>query len=449
MLNIGGFQSRDCSGVSRRAFVKIGTSAAAGIGLNSMVADGAPESSQHVKSVILVWLWGAPSHLDTFDPKPNAPAEYRGPFSAIPTRTSGVEVSELFPRLAQQSDQYAIVRGMKTFNGGHPGAGTWGLTGFDENPEPVQPNFGSIIAKHTLQTRGPAELPPFFYIGRGIPRDLPRRIKGYGGGRIGQQYDPFLVNCQADGSVELPALDLLDGLSPDRMANRRELLNVIDGARRKIDRAGFATWDRTYQTAYGLLTQPETRAAFDLSRESDSVRARYGGTSFGQSCLLARRLVQSQVPYIQVNWSEYVEAMSPGCDFGWDTHIYNFELLQDRHGPIFDRAFSALLEDLEQQGLLESTLVVAMGEFGRTPKLNKRAARDHWPNCYFSLWAGGGVRGGQVIGESDKLAREPVTAPVTPLMVGTTLCERTGIDVQARSELDVLTDGHVISQLFS
>ncbi|MEO1996618.1 MAG: DUF1501 domain-containing protein, partial [Planctomycetaceae bacterium] len=323
----------------------------AGLGLNSIVAEAAPESSQQVKSVIIVWLWGAPSHLDTFDPKPDAPAEYRGPFSAISTRTPGVQVSELFPLLAQQSDKYAIVRGMKTFNGGHPGAGTWGLTGFDENPEPVQPNFGSIVAKHTLQNHGPAELPPFFYVGRGIPRDLPRRIKGYGGGRIGQQYDPFLVNCQADGSIELPALDLLDGLSPSRMEDRRALLNVIDGARRRIDLAGFATWDRTYQTAYGLLTQPEARAAFDLSREPDSVRARYGGTSFGQSCLLARRLAQSHVPYIQVTWSEYVEAMSPGCDFGWDTHIYNFELLQDRHGPILDRAFSALLEDLEQQGL--------------------------------------------------------------------------------------------------
>ena len=211
----------------------------------------------------------------------------------------------------------------------------------------------------------------------------------------------------------------------------------------------MATWERTYQTAYGLLTQPETRAAFDLTRESETVRARYGYTSFGQSCLLARRLVQAEVPYIQVNWSEYVEAMSPGCDFGWDTHIYNFELLQDRHGPIFDRAYSALLLDLEQQGLLESTLVVAMGEFGRTPRLNRRAARDHWPNCYFSLWAGGGVQGGKIIGESDRLAQEPATLPVTPLMVGTTICERSGLDVQTRSELDVLPDGAVMSELFS
>lgn len=449
MLNVGGFRSRNCSGVSRRSFLRLGATASAGLGMSSLAPAAVPSGTARVKSVIVLWLWGAPSHLDTFDPKPDAPAEYRGPFSPIATQTPGVYFSELFPQLAQRSDRLAVIRSMKTFDGSHPGAGTWGLTGFAEDPEPVRPNFGSIIARHTLQTKGPAELPPFFYVGRGIPRDLPRRIKGYGGGQLGQLYDPFLVNCLADGSVELPALDLLEGLSPSRMIDRRQLLDIVDQAPCRLDAAGITTWDRTYQAAYGLLTQPETRAAFDLTREPDRIRAHYGATSFGQSCLLARRLVEAQVPYIQVNWSEYVEAMSPGCDFGWDTHIYNFELLQDRHGPIFDRAFSALLDDLHQKGLLDSTMIVAMGEFGRTPKLNNRAARDHWPNCYFSLWAGGGVLGGQVIGQSDKLANEPVTSPITPLMVGTTICDRAGLSVQTRSELGVLNDGHVISELFA
>lgn len=406
------------------------------------------QEAARARSVILIWLWGAPSHLDTFDPKPHAAAEYRGPFTPIATRTPGIDFTELFPQLAQHSDKLSVIRSMKTFDSGHPGAGTWGLTGAAENPEPVQPNFGSIVCKHTLRHRGPGELPPFFYVGRGIPRDLPRRIKGYGGGRMGQQYDPFLVNCHADGIVELPALDLLDGLSPQRLGDRSTLLRSLDTARRELDGADYANWERTFQTAYGLLTRPESRSAFDLGSESDELRGRYGFTSFGQSCLLARRLVEAEVPYIQVNWSEYVEAMSPGCDFGWDTHIYNFELLQDRHGPILDRAFSALLEDLDQRGLLESTLVVAMGEFGRTPKLNQRAARDHWPRCYFSLLAGAGVRGGQVIGESDKLAQDPLSNPITPAMIGTTICHLSGIDVQARSELDVLPEGRVIDELF-
>ncbi len=170
-------------------------------------------------------------------------------------------------------------------------------------------------------------------------------------------------------------------------------------------------------------------------------------TTFGQSCLLARRLGETGVPYIHVNWSEYVECMTPNRDFGWDTHIYNFELLQDTHCPIFDRAFSALLDDLENRGLLETTLVVAMGEFGRTPRITNRAARDHWPRCYFSLWAGGGVQPGRTIGESDKYAEDPVTTAITPLMVGTTICELAGMDTQARAEMRVLDAGTVIQDL--
>lgn len=448
MFNIGGFSSRSCQGTSRRAFVKMGASAAAGLGLAGVPNAGRAAEGSRAKSVILLWLWGAPSHLDTFDPKPDAPREYRGPFAPIATRTPGVHFTELFPQLAARSNQFALIRSMRTFDGAHPGAGTWGLTGFGDGSQPVAPNFGSIVAKHTLQRRGPAELPPFFYLGRGIPRDLPQRIKGYGGGRLGRQYDPFLVNCKADGQVELPALDLLDGLSPLRLVDRHALMSTLDLSVRRLDTAGVNDWDRTYQTAYGLLSTPEARRAFDLTQESDALRGRYGHTSFGQSCLLARRLAEAEVPYIQVNWSEYVEAMSPGCDFGWDTHIYNFELLQDRHGPILDRAFSALLDDLRDRGLLESTLVVAMGEFGRTPKLNTRAARDHWERCYFSIWAGAGVAGGRVIGASSPLAEDPVSSPVTPLMAGTTICELAGLDVQARSELGVLPDGQVITELF-
>ena len=150
---------------------------------------------------------------------------------------------------------------------------------------------------------------------------------------------------------------------------------------------------------------PEARKALDLSRETEKTREAYGQTSFGQSCLLARRLIEARVPYVQVNWSQYVEAMTPNCDFGWDTHIYNFELLADRHGPIFDRVFSALLDDMQERGLLEDTLVVCMGEFGRTPKINGHASRDHWPNCYFSIWAGADAEAGRVVGDSDRSAR--------------------------------------------
>jgi len=444
MLHVGNFRSRTCAGVSRRSFLKL----SAGLPL-AFSATGLPRVAEaadqgRAKSVILVWLWGAPSHLDLVDPKPKAPQEYRGPFCPIQTKTPGIQFTELLPQLATRTDQFTLVRSMVSSNGGHPGAGTVGLTGYEESPGPVQPNFGAIISK--AQQR-PGDLPPFFYVGRGIPRDLPRRIKGYGGGTLGPAHDPFLVNCTPLGEVELPGLRLLDGLTPDRIVNRQDLLARIDETRRLTDGSEVANWSRVYQTAYNLLTKPEAVKSFDLTQESESTREQYGYTKFGQSCLLARRLVEAEVPYIQVNWSEYVEAMSPGCDFGWDTHIYNFELLQDRHGPIFDRAFSALLDDLKQRGLLETTLVLAMGEFGRTPKINKRAARDHWPRCYFSMWAGAGIEPGRVIGESDARGEDPVTDPITPLMAGTTVAELCGVTAQQRAEMQVLDGGNVIEEL--
>jgi hypothetical protein len=393
--------------------------------------------------VLLVWLWGAPSHLDTCDPKPNAPVEFRGPFSTIATRTAGLRFSELLPRLAARSDRFSLVRSNKTFHSGHLEAGTIGLTGALNGPGGLPPNFGSVLARH----RGTRHLPPFIGIGRGSPRDVVGLMKGYGGGNWGKIYDPFMVNCSAEGKVEIPSLKLLDGLTPRHLNDRRLLARTLDRVSRKVDSAETQKWDGTRRKAYALLTSAEARQALDLGRESEKNREAYGYTSFGQSCLLARRLVEARVPYVQVNWSQYVEAMTPNCDFGWDTHIYNFDLLADRHGPIFDRVFAALLDDLGQRGLLETTLVVAMGEFGRTPRINGQASRDHWPNCYFSIWAGGGVRPGRVIGESDKLGQDPLTEPITPTMVGTTMLELAGVTSQVRAELRVLPSGRVIHEL--
>jgi hypothetical protein len=393
--------------------------------------------------VLLVWLWGAPSHLDTFDPKPNAPVDFRGPFSTIATRTPGVRCTELLPRLAARSHRYTLLRSNQNSHGGHLEAGTIALTGAAQASEGVAPNFGSILARH----RGQSDLPPFIAVGRGNPRDVVGPMKGYGGGNWGKIYDPFLVDCSPEGAIDIPALKLLDGLSIEHINDRESLLSRLDALRRQGDNADLKKWDATRQRACSLLTTPEARQALDLSRESEKTREAYGQTSFGQSCLLARRLIEARVPYVQVNWSQYVEAMTPNCDFGWDTHIYNFELLADRHGPIFDRVFAALLDDLEQRGLLESTLVLCMGEFGRTPRINGQASRDHWPNCYFSLWAGAGLPVGRVVGESDKLGQEPITDAITPAMVGTTVLELAGVSTQARAELGVLPGGRVIHEL--
>ena len=444
MLDIGSFAARTCSGVSRRSFLRAATSLPAAWGLASLPAAARAAPPARAKSVIFVFLWGAPSHLDTCDPKPEAPAEYRGPFAPIATRTPGVQFSELLPRLAQCSDRFTIVRSHTTTAPGHPDAGTVALIGFEEIPQPVEPNFGSIVARHRGQQ---GILPPFFSIANGVVMDGGRRIEGFGGGRLGAAYDPFLVGCSERGEANVDALKLLEGIHPGRLDDRRALLSRLDGVPRLLDQVPREAWTRAYYQAYDLLTDPAARSAFDLSQETPATRARYGRSVFGQSSLLARRLVEAGVPYIQLNYSRHVEAINPGFEFGWDTHIYNFELLQDQHCPIFDRAFTALLDDLAERGLLNDTLVVCMGEFGRTPKISPRAARDHWTGCYFSLWAGAGIEGGRAIGESDRRGEAPLTDPVTPLMVGTTIAELAGLDTQARVELGVLDGGRVIEGL--
>lgn len=412
------------------------------LGASSSIALGSQPAK--AKSVIFVFLWGAPSHLDTCDPKPDAPAEFRGPFGVIPTRTPGVSFTELIPRIAVRSDRFSLVRTHVTTAPGHPDAGTVALTGFPELPTPVQPNFGSIVAK-ARGNRG--VLPSFFSIARGVVMDGGRRIEGYGGGTLSQAHDPFLVGCTESGDVDFPALKLLDGLNPLRIEDRHRLLVQLDAAARRAEQEGVKSWNRNAQSAYDLLLDPAARQAFDLTRETDEVRGRYGYTTFGQSSLLARRLVEAGVAYVQLNYSRHVEALNPGFEFGWDTHIYNFELLQDQLCPILDRAFSALLDDLYERGLIDDTLVVMMGEFGRTPKITPRAARDHWPPCYFSIWAGGGVQPGRVIGSSDKRGEHPLGEPVSPLMVGTTIAHLAGLDTQARAEMNVLAGGKLIDAL--
>ena len=384
--------------------------------------------------------------MDTFDPKPNAPAEYRGPFGVIATRTPGVHFTELLPQMAMRSDRFTLVRsnvGIAT-SAGHSKGGTVALTGFEENPQPVQPTFGSIIAKHRGHS---GSLPPFFSLASGKLTAGGEYIKGDGAGKL-SGYDPFMVGCSERSEVDVPALKLLKGLPPNRISDRRTLLSHLDAERSLLDSKALGDWQRTYGSAYELLMNPQARSALDLTRESQATRARYGQSPFGQSALLARRLVEAEVPYVQLNYSRDVDAFNPGYEIGWDTHIYNFELLQDQLCPIFDRAFTALLDDLYDRGLMDQTLVVCKGEFGRTPKINNRAARDHWTQCYFSIWAGAGVEPGRVIGESDRLGQAPRSGPiVTSLRVGTTIAELTGMSSQARAEMEVLEGGTVIDEL--
>ena len=395
------------------------------------------------RSVLLVWLGGGPSHLDLFDPKPKAPVEYRGPFATIATRTPGVRYTELIPKLAARSDRFSLIRSNVNFHDGHREAGSIALTGASAASTVYPPNFGSVVARE----RGHDALPRFISIARGAIGDGVGPIQGYGGGTWGRGFDPFLIGCTDKGQVEMPSLKLADGLSPARLADRRYLLGEIDRLRRTADAGGHDVWDSLQQRAYALLTSPAGIAALDLSRESAATRAAYGQTSFGQSCLLGRRLVEAGVPYVQVNWSRFVEVFYPFSDYGWDTHADHFGLTADWHAPLFDRVFSTLLDDLDDRGLLETTLVICMGEFGRTPRINEIGSRDHWHSCYFSLWAGGGVQPGRTIGESDARGEHPVSEGITPAMVGATVLELSGINSARRAELRVLLEGRVVHEL--
>lgn len=444
MFQLGSFKSTGCSGTSRRSFLQASLSLPfVGAGLPTSFAN----ERARARSIILLWLWGGPSHLDTFDPKPDAPASIRGPFASIPTRLAGVRYSELFPRLAARNDKFALVRSHTNMSNAHHVAGSIALCGTPGRggDRDYPPNFGSIVQRFN---RGRQDLPSFIAVGPGHLNTAAGDIKAQGGGTWGPSYDPFPVRCSEIDNVELPSLKLFEGQTAARLADRSELQRQLDAARRLGDQPGPRQWSNHLQRAFRLIASPQGRRAFDLSQESEQSRGQYGHTQFGQSCLLARRLVEAEVPYVQVNWSEYVENIYDSrTDFGWDTHWLNFENLAERHGPILDRSLSALLDDLSERGLLETTLVVAMGEFGRTPKISAHGGRDHWERCYFSIWAGAGIQAGIVVGESDSHGNDPVGDPVNPLMVGTTMLDQLGIHSEQREQMRVLPGGRLIEEL--
>ena len=452
MLAVGSFRSRDCEGMSRRAFVRAACAVPFAWGLSGLSGGQGSEPAPKARSVLLIWLGGGPSHLDLFDPKPRAPVEYRGPFATIATRLPGVRFTELLPKLAARSNRFSLIRTNVNFNGGHRPAGSIALTGSvasdggeDAGGKPGRypPHFGSILARQ----RGAQGLPPFVSLARGPIGDGVGPVFGFGGGAWGKTHDPLMVSCSEEGLVDVPELKLFDGLTPARLTERQKVFQELDQLRRQADQDKFKNWDNLHQRALSLLTSRQGLEAFDLSRETLKTREAYGHVSFGQSCLLGRRLVEAGVPFVQVNWSQYVEVFYPFSDYGWDTHADNFGLLADWHGPLLDRVFSTLLDDLEQRGLLRTTLVVCMGEFGRTPRINNIGSRDHWHPCYFSVWAGGGIQPGRVIGESDAHGEHPATDPITPAMVGTTILELAGVPSAARAQLKVLEKGEVIHGL--
>src|SRR5713226_1542214 len=457
MLNLPGHRGCNCEGPTRRELLRIGSIGMMGLSLPHFFfwrdqAHAAAASKyagargwESAKSVVMIFLQGGPSHIDIWDPKPDAPSNIRGEFKPINTNVSGIQLSETMPMLGQQMDKATLIRSMSyTPNGlfNHTAAIYQMLTGYPpdkvspsgqlEPPSPADfPTAGSQVSK----LKPPTEpVLPFVE----MPRPLQESgVIGKGGaaGFLGKAYDPYRLYQDPNKPIKLDDLTLRKDVSPDRLKERFYLLKGINESMPDLEKAVSSyALDEYYQKAYTLLLSGKARAAFDLEQEKQEVRERYGRTTFGQGALLARRLVQAGTRFVQLNLPAVANG-DPTVD-AWDTHSSNFGPLKNLHCPVLDKALSALLEDLAQRGLLEETLVVAIGEFGRSPRLgvstsgntNSPDARDHWPYCYTGLVAGGGIRGGELYGQSDDTGSSPKENPVHPTDLLATMYYSLGID---------------------
>jgi hypothetical protein len=412
---------RNCLRPSRRDFLRVGSLAALGLGLTNLFAlraSGGAAIPAKAKSCIMIWLDGGPSHLETFDLKPDAPAEVRGPFAATKTNVPGIEICDQFVRLAQRMDRAAIIRSMTSPLGEHNLGAHYLLTGYQPTPALEYPAIGSVVAHLDSAERtlpGHIAVPNFGVGGKRIS----------GNGYLPAQARPFEVGgdpSKPDFRVE--NLDFYPGITGQRIDRRREYLAALDRFSRSAD-GDDAPQSKPFEQAYRLVTSAAAKAAFDLTKELPETRARYGPRTIGQSTLLARRLVEAGVPFVTVNYT------------GWDTHQNLYTTLKEGYTgavhpvgliPSLDLAISALLDDLSTSGRLSETLVVVMGEFGRTPKINTQGGRDHWPRVFSVLLAGGGIPGGQVIGSSDATGESPKDQPVTPADLAATIYTLLGID---------------------
>lgn len=439
-LNVGKLWS-NCTGLSRRDFLRVGGLAALGLTLsNYLRASESPGTAvpgnRRRKNCILMWMQGGPSHIDTFDPKPDAPAEIRGEFSTIPTRQTGVRIAEHFPLLAQQFDKLSLIRGHDPQNGSHGVADHLMMTGHRFNPAMAFPCFGSVVAKERGYQNG---MFPFVQLGRNIDR----RFNGGIGGFLGDQYNPFEVHDDpSSAAFRVRDLSIADPADRRRLERRYSVLQEVDRYQRDMEATQpVQARDAFYERAHALITSPAAKNAFDLGQESDRIRDHYGRNSLGQSCLLARRLVESGVHFVTVT------------DGGWDTHVNNFRSLKDRLLPRLDRAYAALLQDLHTRGMLEDTLVVWFGDFGRTPKVNPSAGRDHWATAGVACLGGGGVRMGQTIGATNAQAEVVVDSPVRPQDLAATIYHALGVPLntwyraQDGRPIELVPTGRPVRQL--
>ncbi len=463
--SVGDGRSRpgSCLGpASRREAIRAGALAMTGLGMPGLFAGRAAASTKaadtaagfgRAKSCLLIFMWGGPSQLDTWDPKPDAPKEIRGEFGSIATKVPGTRISEHFPRLAKQTHRLAIVRSMNHDDPAHLSSAHRLLTGHlaprpysDAEPPSTKdwPHLGSIVAK-VRPTKG-SSLPssvtmPWTVMHPAAPGG---RAPGQNAGWLGRSFDPLAIDGDPNApGFQVGGMTLPDGVSTDRMDARRHLLDGLGSG--GLDSA--RGWSDYQSRALDALVSAEARGAFQVEREDPRLRDAYGRNIHGQCLLLGRRLIEAGVPLVTVNWH------NDGQNF-WDTHGDNFNQLKNRLMPPADLGFAALLDDMDARGLLDETLVVWVGEFGRTPKVINGSGREHWPRCYSAVLAGAGVRGGLIHGASDRSAAYPMTDPVSPDDLGATILHALGID-PAHAVVDSfgrpmrINDGQPVTALFA
>lgn len=418
MLSFDFGSSRNCEGLKRRQFLQIGGAGLAGLSLPGLLrAEQQAKSVGTAKSsdlnIVVLWMQGGVSHQDSFDPKPNAPAEIRGEFDVIQTNVPGVTICEHLPRMAQSLDKYSIIRNGYSYNGGHGIADAYMLSGWRFNPTTVYASYGSVISRELGYRNG---MPPYVQLGNGVDKMNAGGQSGY----LGNEHNPFVVNDDPNAGVfNIDGITLPGGMQVSRFNRRQRMLEKLDSWQRQVEQQqnDVGAMDAFYEKAFGIVTSPRAKEAFDLSKEDPRLRDKYGRHRFGQSCLLARRLLQAGVRMVNVSFSS------------WDTHAQNFVSLKNTLLPQLDTGYSALLDDLDRLGMLDNTIVFWLSDFGRTPKINSAAGRDHWVGSMVFTIGGGGFKNGQVVGASDQYAEQPVGRAIEVEDLAATIYDRFGFDL--------------------
>jgi hypothetical protein len=431
----------DCEGFHRRDFLKIGAGGLFGLTLPQLLrlearAAAAAKPRRRANAVIMLWLGGGPSHQDMWDLKPDAPEGIRSLFKPIPTKADGVRISEHLPRTAQAADKISIVRSLYHSIPAHGPASVFMTTGNKPTPALEYPSLGSLTAKLMKSEKG---VPPYVSF-----NDNRRSASGY----LGTAYNPFLVEGNAGGkggSLRVRGIQLPNGFTLDQLEQRDKLFKGFDATFRSLDQSADLVegLDSFHKQALEILRSDKCRKAFDLNQEAAALRERYGPTAFGQGVLAARRLIESGVRFVTISLG------------GWDTHGRNFDTLSKRLLPQLDQTLSALVEDLNQRGMLDSTIVYCAGEFGRTPKINKNAGRDHWARSMAVALAGGGIQRGYAHGSTDAQGMAPATEPCTPDDISATIFHCLGIDphmeltTSTGRPIQLFREGRVIEKLLA